>query len=406
MVLGFQPQDRGMRYVVNLKCIKHIHRIVFILALLFCMGATAALADSATFAEVNGVKLTAANPYWKNGNLPASETDWNAWFDTSTPTPTLWLENAIINTLNTDERLIYADDDLVLALDGTNTLVCPSGNYFEIACIEVYGDLTIRDGSVDGTGRMDISMEPGPYTYEEAYGILTFTDLIIESGTIDISIERAIDVYGLLANFGGVYIHGGDTNIEAEGIIADGVVCYTFNMTGGTIEAHTNGYSAFESALAFLDVLVTGGEGVFIEEGGGSGGLWEWPGGGSFRVLDGRMIFASVNHEALVFYTAETVIPEVNGRILVSTDPTGAGKFLWDSSKGMLAGNDMGYSEFRYVELVGGGLEQPATGDESRPWLWFGIGLIVMLAAGAVFFLHQKRNIVGLKITRIIRREN
>ena len=375
---------------------KHIRRIVFILALLFCMGASAALAAGyAAYVDLNNVHLTAAHPYWKNGNLSGSENDWNAWFDTSTPTATLWLKDAFIDTLNYREELIYSDGDIVLALDGTNTLICPTGILDDPTCVIVYGDLIIRDGPANGTGSMDISLESGQETYDGAYGILTFTDLIIESGTIDILVNEATEVYGMFSDYGGVYIHGGDTKIEVVGNHIAGVSGESFNMTGGTIEAHTRGDYTLSSALEFVDALVTGGEGVFIAESNGFGGRWEQPEGGSFRVLGGRMVFASVNHEALKFSTAKTMIPEVNGSIWVSTDPTAAGKFLWDSSKGILAGNDVLDSEFRYVELEFIGVKPPVTGDASRLWLWLGIGLAVLVGGTCVLLILRRRQKSG-----------
>ena len=189
-----------------------------------------------------------------------------------------------------------------------------------------------------------------------------------------------------------VYIHGGDTKIEVLGNHVAGVSGESFNMTGGTIEAHTRGDYTLSSALEFVDALVTGGEGVFIAESNGVGGLWEWPEEGSFRVVGGWMIFASEN-AALNFSTDQTMIPDVNDRILVSTNPTGAGKFLWDSSKGILASNNVEDSEFNYVEFNSGSIvDQPVTGDTSCLWLWAGIGLLALAGgAGASLFLRRKR---------------
>ena len=69
----------------------HKALVLFTLSTLLslCLAVPAALAAGSTEIWVNNVKLDASNPYWKNGNLPASENDWNAHFDVSTATLTL-----------------------------------------------------------------------------------------------------------------------------------------------------------------------------------------------------------------------------------------------------------------------------------------------------------------------------
>lgn len=362
-----------------------------LLVFLLSMSASAALAASATYAEVNGVTLTSASPYWKNGG-GASETDWNAFFDTGTSPATLWLKDAVIDTVSPFNELVYADGDLVLKLLGHSVLSYSGTIADEPAGIAVEGNLWIRDGTAGGTGSIDITIENYTIPYDYACGICTYNSLTIDSGTIDINVVPAIRVEGLYVEIGeNITINGGRTTIYGMGLSVAGLSADLFTLAGGEIRVAVTGILDPSSCgVEFLDALVTGGYGEFVNDGAGFGGIWYWADSGFFRVIDGRLIFSGVEG-ALAFDTGLTLVPYVTDRIYASTDASGTGKFLWDPSKGVLADNYTNYSDFRYVELVGNGVALPRTGDRSQPWLWAGIGAAVVLLAGAAVLWFRRR---------------
>ena len=110
-------------------------------------------------------------------------------------------------------------------------------------------------------------------------------------------------------------------------------------------------------------------------------------------MLDGTLIFSAAD-EALYFDTDQTYTPYVTDRILVSTNATGAGKTVWDSTMGIVAGNELDYTDFAYVELIGNGVIDPGTGDAAQPWLWVFVGAAAVFAGAVVLYwlLHKRRD--------------
>lgn len=368
---------------------KQLRRFLFFLALILCMAASAALAADAVTVELNDVTLNAANPYWKNGG-GGSASDWNAFFDTGTSMPTLYLKDAAIDTMNGSDELLYADGDIHLVLLGTNTLSYAGASAIQPAGIVVDGDLVISDGTAGGTGSLSIDIQPSILTFSTD-GILTeYGDVTIEGGTIDILLSAYGIAYGLYAE-DDLYIHGGNITVHSTGLGVSAVSVYYLNMTGGSITSTAVGEFFDSHALLFYEMLVTGGTGSFINQGSGYGGLWDEPVAGEFRVTGGQMTFQS-HDEALFFYTDETLTPTVTENIYASEDFDGLLKFLWDPSKGILAGNEVEDSAFEYVRIAGSG-EQPDTGDSSKPWLWLGAGLAALLAAAGVYLVFRRNRL-------------
>ncbi len=89
--------------------------ILALLAALFLVPASASAAG-ATSVVVEGQILDASTPYWKNGNLPASKDDWNAWFDASSST--LTLKDADLEILVSIGAGVMALADLTVMLLG------------------------------------------------------------------------------------------------------------------------------------------------------------------------------------------------------------------------------------------------------------------------------------------------
>ena len=373
---------------MRLMIMKRIRWIFVVILFLLCMSASAALAANATYAEINGVTIDASSPYWNNSG-GCSSADWNAYFDTSTSPATLWLKDAVVNTINSYDELLYADGDLVLKLLGHSFLEYSGNTASSPAGVVVEGNLWIRDGTADGTGILNISID-NTSPAVDSYGIITLFSLTIESGTIDIFVDYSFESYGLYAEYGeGIFIRGGTTDVYASGAYIEGISAYRFSLSGGEITSTADGVDPDSVALLFLDALITGGYGEFTNVNAGYGAVWVWADFGYFRVIDGRVVFSGEDG-ALFFDTNRILVPYVTDRIYASTDLSGAGKFIWDSTKGILAEYYLDTSDYHYVEMIGSGVPLPETGDESRPWLWVVVGLAALLLGGAAVIWLKK----------------
>ena len=362
--------------------------IAFLLAAIFCMFASAALAADAAVVELNGETLNAANPYWKNGG-GGSASDWNAYFDTGTSMPTLYLKDAVVDTMNVYDELIYADGDIHIVLLGNNSLSYTGSSASAPAGVVCDGDLVLSDGTADSTGSLTILISPGAPPVIADGLLAEFGDITIYGGTIEITLYSAFESYGIYAEYE-LNIHGGTIDVYSFALAVSAVSATDFYMTGGDIKSTADAGFEESHALLFYRALVTGGTGTFASETYGFGGVWADAESGSFRVIDGQMIFTGQD-EALFFETEETITPAVTDRIYASLDETGAGKFVWNDSMDILAGNLSAITPYRYVELLGDGSELPITGDASTPLLWAGIILAVLLFAAAAVILRKRR---------------
>ncbi len=362
--------------------------IAFLLSVVFCLFVSAALAADAALVELNGVTLNAANPYWKNGG-GGSASDWNAYFDTGTSMPTLYLKDAVVDTMNAYDELIYADGDIHIVLLGTNSLTYSGSSAAAPAGVVCDGDLVISDGTADDTGTLIIFINPGAPSFVSDGLLAEFGDITIYGGTIEITLFSAFESYGIYAEYE-LNIHGGSIDVYSFALAVSAISATDFYMTGGTVVSTADAGFEESHALLFYQALVTGGNGTFTSETNGFGAVWADASSGSFRVGDGRLIFASQD-EALFFDTDEVITPTVTNKIYASTDKAGAGKFVWNESMGILAGNWSDISPYRYVELLGDGSPLPNTGDASLPWLWAGIAAAALLAAGAAVVLRKRR---------------
>ncbi len=277
-----------------------------LLAILICvfmvtglLPGTALAADS-TSVTVGGVELdgTAGKTYWKNGDTTSATgtgTDYNAYFNSSTAT--LTLKNAAISGAASDASNmnsnygIYADGDLVITLEGTNTVTADAATDFGVSsAIYISGNLTINgSGSLDAIG----GMAPGYGSYGVYGDTVTIQDTATVTatggsgaqlsegmnGTMDITISGSAIVtatggkssgggsYGVHSNYGDITVSG-SANVTATG--GYGYVSFGIrtdfagiSIEGGTIIA-TSGKvkGAYESGYGIHsngDITYTGG---------------------------------------------------------------------------------------------------------------------------------------------------
>lgn len=248
-----------------------------LLALLICvfmvtglLPGTALAADS-TSVTVGGVELdgTAGKTYWKNGDTTSAtgtETDYNAYFNSSTAT--LTLKNAAISGTASDASNmnsnygIYADGDLVITLEGTNTVTADAATDFGVSsAIYISGNLTINgSGSLDAIG----GMAPGYGSYGVYGGTVAIQDTATVTatggsggqlsegmnGTMGITISGSAIVtatggrssgggsYGVHSNYGDITVSG-STNVTATGGYGYGSFGIRTDFAGISIEGGT-----------------------------------------------------------------------------------------------------------------------------------------------------------------------
>ncbi|MFH1513385.1 MAG: hypothetical protein ABIG45_08555, partial [Bacillota bacterium] len=307
--------------------ITRVRMAVFVLALLLCLTASVALAANATGVSVDGAILTALNPYWKNGG-GGSASDWNLFFDTSTPTPTLKMKDAVLDTLNPQYYLVLPDGDVIVELYGNNSLTYTGATPGIPVGLGAYGSILIKDGTADKTGSLNVNIHHSSATGLSA-GIMNVNgDITIDSATVNITVNDSLMALGIAA-LNDTYIYGGQTTVSVSGYEAYGITTELFQLSGGTIAITADGTGYGICALVFEDTLITGGYGEFKTVEDGFGALWRWASSGTFRVLGGHVIF-SAGYSALIFHTNETLTPDVNGDILVSEYGSGIDKSIWN----------------------------------------------------------------------------
>jgi len=369
---------------------RHFRLAAFAFVIFLCMAAASALAADASHVYINGDTLTAASPEWRNaGSAPGA--DWNAYFDTSTSVPTLRLRGAYVDTFYGSRMLLGADGDLVIELLGSNTLNASSllAETYP-AGILVQGSLTIRDATTDGSGSLSVTIQH-QYYYGSVDGIYLENNgnLVIESGTVSMSLTDNYSAYAIYSA-GTLQLLGGEITITTTAPNIKAVGVRQLLMAGGTIVVTANSESLNSYALFFKEASITGGYGKFSVVGNGNALRCDLAAVQAFRVINGRMIF-SADCPALLFTTDQNPVPYAAGGILVSTVRSGAGKTTWYSSMGILASSNTQTSSFHYVEMVGGAVSTPDTGDRSKPWLWLGIGVLALGVGVAVLVLLLRR---------------
>ena len=384
---------------------KGIVTIVLLVLLITCMAVPAALAAPADNVWVSGVNLTADLPYWKNGSASASATEppggWNAYFNASTGT--LTLKDAVVNQtvpFLTSNSLICAPGDLSLVLRGTSTITWNSDTHQYVDGIFTSGALAIS-----GDGSLNIQMhntgEAG-----SVFGIKTFSNLTVVSGSIKSTLQAAVDAHGMYAFGGAILIAGGHTEIDtkAAGSVAVGAIYFEFRMTGGSLTVNVEGTSEDPElnthGLVCTSSSLEGGTASFIVSGSAtyqsgmyyqsntltySGGTFTFAGGTSALINNGEHTYIQYNlsDDALVYASEYT-----DGRapILWKSDADGILTSI------MITGNmsDYHYVRFTQPQPV---VQAPQTGDESNPWLWVGIAAAaVLLVVGAVLIVRRKRS--------------
>ena len=374
-------EDHETRTSVNQDFPRQWRGAFFLLVFLLCMTASVATAVDAEFVTVNGVKLDGKTAkYWNNAG-GGSAADWNAFFDLSTPVPTLWLNDAEISAFSAKWGLITADGDIVLQLMGKSTLRAAAATAADPAGIIVFGDLTIAGAADHAAGSLTIDLTHTNATYNGFTDGIYVTyggSITIQSGTIDITVRDQTTAYGLYASQG-ITMEGGAVTVTSTGYSVSAVAARRFAMSGGSIRVTAAAKSDSSRALTFGEAMITGGDGRFTAAENGYGLRITEDAAKNFSVLGGTLRFSGAD-AALFFSTDQPIVPTVSGDILVSTAADGSGKTRWNAAKGALATNNVQTSPFRYVELGSGTPAMPLTGDGSKPWLWASIGLAALLA--------------------------
>ena len=352
---------------------------------LLCLAPPAALAAGSTEVYVNGQLLNAGNPYWKNGNLPASENDWNAHFDVSTATLTL-KDAKLDTTYDTGyHSLVFAPEDAGIVFLGRNEFAYTSAASDITIGVYVRGDMTINgDGSADFRLRAADAGAQAAAIYGD--GMVT-----IHGGNITVDIRAGFVAVGMRGASGILYA-GGHTDIYTEARRSYGA--YTnysqFRMTGGTLSATSVSTGEIGYALTCSYIILEGGEGVFRAYGPGAAyGLYLW--GNGLQYTDGRYIFSGDTSALYYEGIISVAYTLTGGPVYVSGAANGDGKWLWTSAAkdGRLESNLNEQSSFKYVQF---GEWPPQTGDGQTPWLWAGIALCTLLfAAGVLVLVNRKR---------------
>ncbi|MFH1879837.1 MAG: hypothetical protein ABIK64_03480, partial [Bacillota bacterium] len=357
--------------------------IILLVVLLLCVSPPAASAADATGVWVNNVQLTAASPYWKNGNAPASASDWNAYFNAASAT--LTLQNAQIDTLSStavnssNRALVYANGDLTLELSGTNTL-----QYAATSTVTVNGVYAAGSLAVQGSGSAGIAINLGAATIDTR-GIYAAGNIECRGGTLDIRITTGSTAQGLMSTNNTLY-SGGQAAIQVKGRSGRIVNCPggEFRMTGGTIDATAESTGANALGLLGLNVSLEGGEGSFRAYGVNLCYGLDYL-SSNISISGGRFVFSGDTSAIYCgMYGSKPPVNTAGVYIYVSESADGSGLRSWTSSADGDLVSDSGFtSPFRYVlfTAVPIGAAQPQTGDGRLPWLWSGIALCALLFA-------------------------
>ncbi|MFH1513386.1 MAG: hypothetical protein ABIG45_08560 [Bacillota bacterium] len=331
--------------------------------------------------------MTALNKYWKIGG-GGDASDWNLFFDTSTPTPTLRMKNVVLNTLTSSRYLVQADGNIIIELYGINTLTYSGSIIGSVSGLGSGGSMLIKDGTGNGTGSLTIVINRSAGT-GVTYGIWNNNDeLIIDSGILDVSVYNptaAIAVYSRED----IHIRGGYTTALAWSTLANTIYCHLFRQSGGTVASAVNGTVVETTALFFSKAQFTGGYGLFSAVEIGFGALWDTPLPGEFYFTGGHVVFSG-GDGALRFNTDSLINPDVVGDVYVSEFPSGLDKFLWNSTMDPLAANNSVPAVYGYVEMIGLA-SVPQTGDASMPWVWFFSGLLAAVCCAGAFLVLRRR---------------
>lgn len=371
---------------------------VILLLLAVCL-APAALAAPASNVWVNGVQLTAAKPYWKNGSATASATEpaggANAYFNVSDGT--LTLNNAVINraiAFMATNGLVCADGSLSLLLKGTSTLSWNSNSLQYLEGIITNGAL-----SISGDGSVSIQIL-NTHAGGGVTAITTYGSLTVSSGSISSTLQAASTAHGLYA-FGNVLFAGGEAVLVTRSSNTDGVaaIASEFRMTGGRLSVKAEGISATAGTVAIglycNTPVLAGGTASFTATGLAarqsglqyrldtvihSGGTFTFVGGTSALLNDSvtTSIQYLLSDESLVF---------------ASKSADGSAQLRWISdADGILTSLLLvpTMSEFHYA-LFTVPIDEPQTGDVARTGLWTGMMGLSLLAVAGLETLRRRR---------------
>lgn len=381
-------EEKTERYYPMNRMKKTLAAFTLSMFLSLCLALPAALAAGSTEVWVNNVKLDASNPYWKNGNAPASAADWNAHFDAATAT--LTFQNAALDAVSpTYTAMVYAGADIRIVFQNHNTLAYNSALYSTVYGVHANGDITIDgDGSADFRITTNISNGQAAAIYGEG-------GLTILGGSLTMDVRAGFVAVGI-RGFNGFLHAGGHMDVYTEASRSYAVFenNILFRMTGGSISATSVSTDELAHALSGSQLSLEGGEGVFRAYGPTSAyGLYFWERNLSYT--GGRYLFAG-DTSALFYSDIDSVVYTLTGGPVYATEAvSGSGKRLWisEAKDGRLESNLNETSSFKYVQF-GEWPELPQTGDNARPWLWAGMGAlcVLLMAVGIPAAAARKRN--------------
>lgn len=368
--------------------------LTLVLILISGLPVMPALAANATYVTVGGVTLNAATPYWANGAAAASAaapaTGGYVYFNETANT--LTLNNAVMDTAYTvpgNPTLnggLSANGDVKIVLIGASTIAI-AANSTDIIVGIMTGATTVSGG-----GSLNIQLSNTNIS-SHMYGMLTFGDLTILSGTITVSIHSGDTAYGIMSN-SKILIAGGNLDVQTKGSMSMGF--YSFNdfirFTGGTVSAKAVSKGAIALGIYADAVYMEGGTGSFSGTGGDiSGGLGFK---GNALSYAGGVFYYSGLTSGLLYdnVSAHYTVTAPAGSIFVSKNFDGSDLRPWTSEAAdgqLITLFPFDFSEFLYVRFS---LPDAQTGDASTPWLWAGIALVCLLSvAGITAAARRKR---------------
>ena len=380
----------------------HIGLILALLGglLLVPVGASAA---GATAVVVEGQILDANTPYWKNGNLPPSKDDWNAWFDASSST--LTLKDADLTILYTIGAGVMALADLTIVLLGENKIISDSTPSSDNYGIYIGGSLEIT-----GSGSLEMTMADNGGM--QSCGVLAADAVVISGGTIHITMAGDAIAF----HSSGFVLSGGTVNITQTGA---GAAIYTmadmrvsggsldirltgrypyailvsgeFKMTGDAVSSETNCATNIGAVIGLVvqSLALEGGTGTVEVTGVGSD-VYAIGVDGPMAVSGGHFVLSG-SASAYYYPKANPATPDYtigpSIKTYVSNLADGDGKWRWYSAAdGELASTWAAASPFKYIEFI---MDIPQTGDDARLWLWLGTAVLA-IAAGAGLLLRKR----------------
>jgi hypothetical protein len=344
-----------------------------------------ASAGGGTEVWVNNVYLSSISPYWKNGNAPASASDWNAYLNAATAT--LTLKDASIDTLSGTSidafyrALVYADGNLTVVLEGDNQFQYTGSDPGSIVGIYATGSLTVN-GS--GSATMGLTQTGN----ERVQAIYSTNMLTIAGGSYNFELVSPYAAFGFVSDTG-ILFSGGMAVVDAQGayprVFAAGAS--TLRITGGLIKGTANSTGGNAIAITADTLYLEGGEGYFRATGDGF----------SYGLMVGVLTLYVTGGEFIIAGATKAIYPVISSDLLITGRAAyvseiigGVGASLFITLRNTTQTVPLSsFSPYRYVHFVADAA-MPQTGDRTMPWLWVGIALFATLGAAALVLKLRK----------------